>query len=168
MKTLITNYTFDSAASTIKFNDYKTLSLDGLLLITNTTDNIIIYNFADPSTGAAIAGNTVSLGYDTSSMSNSDSLQIYYDDGGHPITDESIFLLRRIVKALEPSTVQDSSGRQKIVVDTLPTLATLTTCGTVTTVGNMAALGGVDSRFLLIENARNSYSNGIRSKLTFS
>jgi hypothetical protein len=79
MKKLITNYTFNSSAKTIVFNDYTSLDIRKLLLITNTKTNTIIYNFA--STGGTVSGNTLTLSYDTTSMSSSDPLQIFYDDG---------------------------------------------------------------------------------------
>jgi len=68
-----------------------------VLLITNATDNIIIYNFSDPAKGGATSfypGNTdnfpnaisinngvttLYLNYNTSSMSSSDSLQIFVE-----------------------------------------------------------------------------------------
>ena len=46
MKKLITNYTFNPIAKTVVFTDYDTIDLSQVLLITNTTDNQIIYNFA--------------------------------------------------------------------------------------------------------------------------
>ena len=79
MKKLITNYTFNASAKTIAFNDYTTISLKNILLITNTTSNVIIYNFA--SLGGTVSGNVLTLTYNTTSMSNSDNLQIFYDDG---------------------------------------------------------------------------------------
>ena len=61
-----------------------------LILITNVTDNKVIYNFSDPELTATeyhistdIRNNTttrVVLAYDTTSMSDSDKLQIVYDD----------------------------------------------------------------------------------------
>jgi hypothetical protein len=61
-----------------------------LILITNVTDNKVIYNFSDPELTATeyhistdIRNNTttrVVLAYDTTSMSDSDKLQIIYDD----------------------------------------------------------------------------------------
>lgn len=82
MKTLITNYSFNASAKTITFNGYTNISLDSILLITNVTDNIIIYNFADPTRGGTVTNNILTLIYDTSTagMSNTDRLQIYYDD----------------------------------------------------------------------------------------
>lgn len=57
-----------------------TLRLEQIKLITNTTRNEIIYNFADSTAGEfAFANNTLTLVYDTSSHAASDSLQIIVD-----------------------------------------------------------------------------------------
>jgi hypothetical protein len=73
MKTLVTNYSFDKTAKTVTLTDYTTINQAGLLLITNTTDGQIIYNFADPTAGATVAGNVITLEYDTTSMDNGDA-----------------------------------------------------------------------------------------------
>lgn len=80
MKKLITKYTFDASAKTIIFSEYSTILQAGILLITNTTDNIIIYNFASSTLNGTVSQNVLTLTYDTSSMSDGDSIQIYYDD----------------------------------------------------------------------------------------
>lgn len=80
MKKLITNYTFNAAAKTITFSDYSTISLESVLLVTNVTDGIVIYNFADPNKGGTVATNVLTLEYNTASMDNTDDIQIYYDD----------------------------------------------------------------------------------------
>ena len=99
MKIKINNYTFNKTNKTVTFTDYTTIRLDGLLLITNVTRNIIIYNFANPLLGGTVTNNVVTLVYDTTSMVNTDALQIYYDDAyTNPATDESILLLRRIYR----------------------------------------------------------------------
>ncbi len=82
MKTKIENYTFDASAKTITFGDYVNIRLDAVLLITNVTDNIIIYNFADATKGGTVATNVLTLTYDTTSMADADKLLIYYDDVG--------------------------------------------------------------------------------------
>ena len=80
MKTLITNYSFSAGGKTITFNDYTTIDLNRVLLITNVkSPQVIIYNFADSSLGGTVSGNVLSLSYNTASMANTDSLQIYYD-----------------------------------------------------------------------------------------
>lgn len=81
MKILVTSYTFDASARTITLPGYTTVNLERILLITNVTSNIIIYNFASSTKGGAVAGNTINLDYDTSSMADADKLMIYYDDG---------------------------------------------------------------------------------------
>ena len=75
-------------------------SLDKLLLITNVTDNVIIYNFSDaasagttvvftkgpntthfPTADQAYSGfSSITLAVDTSSMSSTDLLQIYSEE----------------------------------------------------------------------------------------
>lgn len=88
-KRLLKNYTFDPATGTIAvLNNY---SLNELLVITNVTDNVIIYNFADATKGATTSYSsstdktTITLTYNTSTMSSTDVLQIYVDSGEHQI-----------------------------------------------------------------------------------
>ena len=84
-KKLVRTYTFTAASKTIAFLGNYTLNQ--LLLITNTTRNIIIYNFADASLGATRSYNsttdttTFTLTYNTAAaMANADTLQVYVDD----------------------------------------------------------------------------------------
>jgi len=84
-KKLIRTYTFNASAKTVAISGYVTLS--NLLLITNTTRNTIIYNFADPTQVSTISYNattnisTITLGYNTAvGMANADRLMIYIDD----------------------------------------------------------------------------------------
>jgi hypothetical protein len=80
LKTLVSNYAFNASAKTITFNDFTSISLENILVITNVTDNIIIYNFADPTLGGTVLNNVLTLTYDTTSMSNTDKIQIFYDN----------------------------------------------------------------------------------------
>ena len=83
-KSLLFDFTFDASAKTvtIKGNHHQRR----LLMITNTTDNVIIYNFADSTkTGtfsydAALDQTTITLNHDTTSMSDTDSLQIFEEE----------------------------------------------------------------------------------------
>jgi hypothetical protein len=79
MKRLVNNYSFNATAKTISFTEFTTLELERILLITNVTKNVILYNFA--SLGGTVSGNTLTLSnsLSTSGMSNSDKLQIFYD-----------------------------------------------------------------------------------------
>ena len=83
-KKLIYNYTFDASAQTVVIKGlYK---LRTLQLITNVTDQTIIYNFADTNKGGTTSYNsdndetTITLEYDTTTMSDSDELQIFVDE----------------------------------------------------------------------------------------
>ena len=80
MKILVLNYSFSASARQITFVDYNPIVAERLLLITNTTDGIILYNFADPLKGGTCATNVLTLAFDTTSMSDADKLQIFYDD----------------------------------------------------------------------------------------
>jgi hypothetical protein len=162
MKLLFENYTFNSTAKQITFDTSDTITLEKILIITNVTDNIIIYNFADPLKGGTISNNVLTLNYDTTSMSNSDSLQVFLDINGAPASDDSILLLRRIVQLLTPLATQDTNQRQRVNVDT----GTLSSVGTVSTVTSVATLANVDARFQIIDWARTAYNTGIRNNLT--
>lgn len=81
MKRQLVGATFDASAGTITSNDWPSNALSCVQLITNVTDNIIIYNFADPTKGGTFATNTLTLTFDTSAMDDNDSLQILIEDG---------------------------------------------------------------------------------------
>lgn len=81
MKQLIGNYRFNSSAHTVTFPAYISLVPESILLITNVTRGVIIYNFADPNAGGTVLGNVLTLTYNTSSQADTDNLQIFFDDG---------------------------------------------------------------------------------------
>jgi hypothetical protein len=93
---------------------------------------------------------------------------------GPSTTDNLLVMLMRIVKLLESNAIVDPQQRQRISVDsfvaTVPTVSTVTTCSTVTTVNTVAAqttLAGMD-REMHINAAKQTYSDSIRSRLTFA
>ncbi len=85
MKKLITGYQFLPSTRLVNFppslyGSQNPVNLESLLLITNVSKGQIIYNFADSATTGAVNSNSgFLLGYNTSSMSASDKLQIFYD-----------------------------------------------------------------------------------------
>ena len=99
----------------------------------------------------------------------------------NPATNESIALLRRMVKLIESQSSTDIGNRQRIALDAITgglTLATVSsvsnianiqagTITTVQTVSNQTALAGYNQG-QFIDVTRNTYSNAIRNKLTFS
>lgn len=182
MKVKINNYTFNKTAKTVTFTDYSTVYQEGLLLITNTTDNVIIYNFSDPALGGTVSGNIVTLTYDTTSMADADKLLIYYDDGlatptatetGLAVDEQSSWLLRRILKVLAPlGIVTAVTNRLNVDVNSIAsittgTLSSVSTVATVSTLTNQTNTGGVNSFVLVKDQARNAYANGVRNNIAF-
>jgi hypothetical protein len=87
-------------------------------------------------------------------------------------SDDLLVMLSRIVKLLESNATVDSAQRQRVVVDSgaiTASIASAQTLGTVTTVSsvtNMVSNAGMD-REQYINIAKQTYSQGIRSGLTF-
>ena len=85
---LNTYYIFDPAAKQVVIPGG--IPREKLILITNVTDNKVIYNFSDPELTASaysietdirnVTTTRVTLSYDTTTMSSADKLQIIYDD----------------------------------------------------------------------------------------
>jgi len=163
MKVLFQDYTFNAATKQITFDTTDIVSLNQVLVITNVTDNVIIYNFADPAKGGVVANNVLTLTYDTTAMSNSDSLQIFLDLYGTPSTDDSVVLLRRLIQLLTPIATQDFQQRQRVVVDNVST----GNLNQINNIGNLNTYNNVDSRFPIVDQARNTFANGIRQNLTY-
>ena len=135
------SYTFDPTAKTVTFSNLaQSLTLANILLITNTTANTIIYNFADPTSGAVSFNNNVlTLDYDTTSMNATDALQIYIDVESY---EESLAtLLRRMNKLLESNAVVDLQQRQRLTIDAIRSSATATVdlAGTLPVSGTVTA-----------------------------
>jgi len=119
------SYTFNALTRQIIISGVNSLVLNQFLLITNTTDNIIIYNFADSSLGGVLISSGTSyiltLMYDTSLMNNLDSLQIFVEVENNK--EESLMLLRQILIAMESKAVVDMTGfRQRINIDAIGTV----------------------------------------------
>jgi hypothetical protein len=143
---IVGGYTFNPAAKTITFTGLQyTITLANILLITNTTANTIIYNFADSTNGAvSFANNVLTLDYNTASMNATDALQIYIDVESY---EESLAtLLRRMNKLLESNAVVDSKLRQKVTIEaigsnnnpnSLELNTTMPVSGTVTATANV-------------------------------
>ena len=167
MKVLFQDYTFNAATKQITFNTTDVVKLEQVLVVTNVTDNTIIYNFADVAKGGSIANNVLTLIFDTTSMSDTDSLQIFLEIQINPSTDESVVLLRRLVQLLTPIGVQDAQQRQRVSLDAAPASVAVVqpTAGNLNM--NAGLIGGVDARFQFIDQARNTFANSIRQNLTY-
>jgi len=153
MKKLITNYTFNAAAQTVTFTEYTTISLEGVLLVTNVTDNIIVYNFADVGYGGSVSGNILTLAYNTTGMDDTDDLQIFYDDTDvQPSNAELQTTLNSLTGTLQELTARlavlagmANSGQPALRVIPIASVSTAVTGSltTVTTVGSLTNIGAV-------------------------
>lgn len=153
MKKLITNYTFNAAAQTVTFSEYTSISLEGILLITNLVDNIIIYNFADIGYGGSVSGNILTLAYNTTGMDDTDDLQIFYDDTDvQPSNAELQTTLNSLTGTLQELTARlavlagmANAGQPALRVIPIASLSTAVTGSltTVTTVGSLTNIGAV-------------------------
>jgi len=85
---LDTQYTFTPSTGVVVLSQ-RYVPQERLLLITNVTKNKVIYNFSDPSLGAtsyvtsmngAAGMTTITLAYNTSTMSSTDKLQVTIDE----------------------------------------------------------------------------------------
>jgi len=89
----------------------------------------------------------------------------------NPSTEESMMMLRRIVKLLESSGTIDGNQRQRVAVEVMPSITvssapTTTVSGTITV--GASTLAPVDQRYEMVDRARMSYDIGIRNRLVFS
>lgn len=172
MKKLIPNgqYVFNAAAQTVTFSEYTSISLEGILLITNLVDNIIIYNFADIGYGGSVTGNVLTLAYNTTGMSNTDDLQIFYDDVEVlPATEGTLAWLKSISRLLKPLSIVTGAGSNRLSVDinniTTGNLSTINSVTSVTATQNQVNMGNVAAFTMQQALLRNAFANGIRANI---
>ena len=142
MKILVLNYLFDASAKQITFTDYNPIIVERVLLITNITDNVIIYNFADPTKGGTAATNVLTLTYNTTTMDDTDKLQIFYDDLYLDGLTEALY---ELIERLAPlASVITNIGGTSLRITPLASVSTAVT-GPITSANSIAEknIGGV-------------------------
>lgn len=168
-----------AGAGTISFVG-PTIGLNQVLLVTNTTRNLIIYNFADAAKGAAaFSGNTLTLDADTSTHSSGDSLQIYLDvDEAMPVDvapqgTMAMLLARILGMLLAPLGYRKDLQRymasvilESGTVSTVSTVSTVTTVTTCSTVTNVAQLGGLSADRLINSANLSAWAACHRARIT--
>ena len=131
MKELIKDYIFDPTNKNVVFNNYDKIDLERVLLITNVTDNVIIYNFANPEAGGHVVNNNIlNLQYDTTTMSDTDKLQIFYEVDAAPAKEatqadmyELMYSVYSAVKDLSALVSTISGGALRVSTTTPVTIA---------------------------------------------
>ena len=147
----------------------------------------VVINPATEESLAAIKTQTNKLTFDgsnnlltssNSSISGTVGLKDTTSTQVNPATDDSIILLRRMVKLMESQAAVDSSNRQRITLDSLGPATAITTTVPVSafntvTVGNaslattVSTLAGQNDQ-MFQDSARTAYALGIRQNLVFS
>jgi hypothetical protein len=81
MKQLIQNYSYNASTKKITFTDFTTngIVLSRILLITDVTAGVTLYQFNTSGPLASVSTNALTLASVPTGTANSDSLQIYYD-----------------------------------------------------------------------------------------
>lgn len=93
------SYTFDPSSRTVIVRDSDA---NEVLLVVNLEDNIAIYNPLVPSLGGDQSGNQLTLNFDTTNMSSSDSLLVLYQ--GDDDDESSVNLFTEILYELKTQT----------------------------------------------------------------
>lgn len=168
------SFVFDKDAKTITFSGIDIVQ-EQILLITNTSDQILIYSFADPNIGGILVGNVLTLDYDTSSMSNTDRLQIYVDlpDTVQLVSDENVyanstdiaFMIRHLISVMaDPVYLNKASNALQTIISsgTITTVSTVTRCSTLSDQTNM----GGKSADMVVPNLMDIAWNNLRGVLT--
>lgn len=104
MKILVSNYLFQPQANRLVLLDFdaaRPVKPEMVLLVTNVTRNIILYNFASPGQGAAFFANELTFVVDCAGMEPTDRIQVFYEDGRQQASEELVESLRDLVELLK-------------------------------------------------------------------
>lgn len=165
MNIKIDNYTFDKTARTITFTDYESIRLDKIAIITNVTDNIMVYNFASPTLGGTVSGNVLTLTYDTSTMSNDDKLQIIYDDKDASILTQLLQSVKLLFQVMANPPWVDKTANQ-LRAQVTGSISTVTTVTTVTTAASVTNFGTYPAQQGIIDQNRASWAVLVRGRIS--
>lgn len=159
MKELIKDYIFDPTNKNVVFNNYDKIDLERVLLITNVTDNVIIYNFANPVAGGHVVNNNIlNLQYDTTTMSNTDKLQIFYEVDAAPAKEatqadmyELMYSVYTAVKDLSALVCTISGGALRVSTTTPVAIGTMPNVSVTNgvNVSNVSNFGAANSNTLI-------------------
>jgi hypothetical protein len=138
MRTIVTNYTFLPASNQIVFNGYTSIVQENILLVLDATQNQVLYNPTLSGYGGTVAGNVLTLAQNTSALTNTDKIQIFYEDLSVPSASFMGGFLERILKKLGSLTFTASASGAALNANITNTVTT-TVSGTVTTNSTLQA-----------------------------
>ena len=162
------SYSFNKTAKTITFSGF-TATLERLLLITDTTNNTIIYQFNDPLKGGTLANNILTLTYNTTGagFANTDKLQIFYwseEPQQTALLDLAVSIKRDLQMIRREPNMTTLGMNINVSGGTLPTVSTVSTVTGLSYLGSSSegAYGSLTNKILL-NNSWLTYKNKIIS-----
>lgn len=162
------SYTFDKVAKTVSITlPFGNVKLEGLLMITDTTNNTIIYQFNDPTKGATLSGNVFTLTFNTNTgaFANTDKLQIFYYDE-QPISqqmNDMAVALSQIFKSIQRPIYTEQGGNVLRTVARGGGLDFITTVNSITTLNGIGDYRPTELRYY----QNNTYwEQAVRSKIS--
>ncbi len=165
-KIRLTAPTFDASLKTVTHASFSDVTLAGIQLIVNVTDQVIIYNFADTAKGGTLAGDVLTLEYDTTTMDDTDELMILVEDGvAYQLPSGAATAANQatIIAAVDgvEATLTTIDGR----VDGLETLATATNTKLDTVIGHVdgieTTLTTIDGRVDGLETSNSAIQTAV-------
>lgn len=166
MRHRVRDYTFNAAARQITLlDDLSDLHLEDFVLVTHIPTGNTLYNFTDGALGGTLAGNVLTLDYDTTAYNNADPIQIFIDVQDPDMNALMALLgdgLSEVVRQLQAirndGGMPDASGRVRVNVETGGTL------GAVTSLNQFAGY----SNILYVMTQTNAGAQALRNKITIS
>lgn len=161
MNIKVDNYLFDKTARTVTLLDFELVSLARIVTIVNSENNVMMYNFAGSGKGGSVSGNVVTLDYDTSSMANTDKLQIIYDDEHSALMTQIVCTVKRLFQVMaNPPWVDKTTNQMRAQIT-----GSLTTAGTVSTVTSITTFGSYPAQQGIIDQNRCAWAVLVRSRI---
>lgn len=163
MKTIPTSYIFDASAQTITCSDFT--ALEKIAIITNLVTWDIIYQFNNPAKLWSLVWTTLTLVFDTTTMSDTDEIQIIVEKDINPATfewQEVTALLRGIFSLLQlPRNHDQANNADRVnVINTIA--ATVTT---ITTLTNLQQLNWVQAHQMSVASELTAWYSTCRTTI---
>jgi hypothetical protein len=160
------DYTFSAASRTVTFTDAA--SIEQIGIITNIVDGVQIYNPIDATKLGTLAGKVLTLAYNTTAMSDSDGLQIFYGNSSNTLSveiDDMFLTLRNILLEIAtPAVVDIALNRMRATA--LIESGTITTVTTVTTVAALTNIDSYQGRLAVLGIDETAWAQLVRARIT--
>jgi len=165
MKYIGQSYIFDASAKTITYDDFTII--ERIAIIQNLTTGDTIYDFGDVLLGGTLVGKVLTLTYDTTTMSDTDKLQILlhpdvFKNGLEPAQEDSA----AIVVAARPAKVDRIGFTKSISGGVDSGWGSMVGLGTGMAVnqtgGNLVITSGTTARSETIIRSTEHFIGGIR------